>query len=125
MAKIIGTAPNQVPVNGFLGPLAYRDDNPAGAVVGTTATQTLINKTISGASNTLSNISVASGGTGVASLTANNVIIGNGTSAVNFVAPSTSGNVLTSNGTTWTSTAPAASGISTGKAIAMAVVFGF
>lgn len=94
-------------------------------VLTATNTATLTNKTISGASNTLSDISVASGGTGVASLTANNVIIGNGTSAVNFVAPSTSGNVLTSNGTTWTSTAPAASGISTGKAIAMAVVFGF
>lgn len=94
-------------------------------VLTATNTATLTNKTISGASNTLSDISVASGGTGVASLTANNVIIGNGTSAVNFVAPSTSGNVLTSDGTTWTSTAPAASGISTGKAIAMAVVFGF
>jgi hypothetical protein len=68
---------------------------------------------------------VASGGTGQTSLTANNVILGNGTSGVSFVAPSTSGNVLTSNGTTWQSTAPAASGISTGKAIAMAMIFGF
>jgi len=48
-------------------------------------------------------LSVASGGTGATTLTANNVILGNGTSAVGFVAPSTSGNVLTSNGTTWTS----------------------
>ena len=47
---------------------------------------------------------VASGGTGAATLTANNVILGNGTSTVGFVAPGTSGNVLTSNGTTWTST---------------------
>lgn len=45
----------------------------------------------------------SSGGTGQSSLTANNVILGNGTSAVQFVAPGTSGNVLTSNGTTWTS----------------------
>jgi hypothetical protein len=45
----------------------------------------------------------ANGGTGQTSLTANNVILGNGTSSVNFVAPGTSGNVLTSNGTTWTS----------------------
>lgn len=51
-------------------------------------------------------ISVARGGTGATSLTANNVILGNGTSAVQFVAPGTSGNVLTSNGTTWASTAP-------------------
>jgi hypothetical protein len=54
---------------------------------------------------------VASGGTGATTLTANNVIIGNGTSAVQFVAPGTSGNLLTSNGTTWTSAAPAPGGI--------------
>lgn len=46
---------------------------------------------------------VGNGGTGASTLTANNVILGNGTSAVQFVAPSTSGNVLTSNGTTWAS----------------------
>jgi hypothetical protein len=33
-------------------------------------------------------------------------LLGNGTSALQTVAPSTSGNVLTSNGTTWTSSAP-------------------
>jgi hypothetical protein len=48
-------------------------------------------------------LSVAQGGTGAATLTANNVLLGNGTSAPSFVAPSTAGNVLTSNGTTWTS----------------------
>ena len=56
-------------------------------------------------------LGVAQGGTGAASLTANNVILGNGTSAVQVVAPGTNGNVLTSNGTTWQSTAPA-SGVS-------------
>lgn len=56
-------------------------------------------------------LGVAGGGTGLATLTANNVLLGNGTSAPTFVAPSTSGNVLTSNGTTWTSAAaPAATG---------------
>lgn len=49
---------------------------------------------------------VANGGTGATSLTANNVLLGNGTSALQVVAPGTSGNVLTSNGTTWTSAAP-------------------
>jgi len=48
---------------------------------------------------------VSNGGTGASSLTANNVLLGNGTSAVQIVAPGTSGNVLTSNGTTWTSAA--------------------
>ena len=52
---------------------------------------------------------VANGGTSLATLTANNVILGNGTSAPTFVAPSTSGHVLTSNGTTWQSTASAVS----------------
>ena len=68
---------------------------------------------------------VSAGGTGSTTLTANNVLLGNGTSALQAVAPSTNGNVLTSNGTTWVSQAPAASGISTGKAIAMAMIFGF
>ena len=48
---------------------------------------------------------VANGGTGAATLPVNNVLIGNGTSAVAAVAPGTTGNVLTSNGTTWASTA--------------------
>jgi hypothetical protein len=66
---------------------------------------------------------VAAGGTGAATFTANNVLLGNGTSAFQVVAPGTNGNVLTSNGTTWTSAAP--SGITTGKSIAMAMIFGF
>jgi hypothetical protein len=61
-------------------------------------------------------IAVDSGGTGSTTLTANNVLLGNGTSALQAVAPSTSGNVLVSNGTTWTSAAPAASGVSQAKA---------
>lgn len=69
-------------------------------------------------------LAVANGGTGQTSLTANNVVLGNGTSAVQFVAPGTTGNVLTSNGTTWTSTAPAPSGVSKGQSIAFAMIFG-
>ena len=48
---------------------------------------------------------VSSGGTGANTLTSNNVILGNGTSAVQFVAPGTASNVLTSNGTSWVSQA--------------------
>jgi hypothetical protein len=68
---------------------------------------TLANVTIS--SGTVSNISltsplaVSSGGTGSANLTVNNVLIGNGTSAVTSVAPGTTGNVLTSIGGAWVS----------------------
>lgn len=59
-----------------------------------------------------------------ANLTANNVLLGNGTGAPLTVAPGTSGNVLTSNGTTWTSATPAASGASKGQAIAFSIIFG-
>ena len=60
---------------------------------------------ISGSAITTGTVGVSVGGTGANTLTANNVILGNGTSAVQFVAPGSSGNVLTSNGTTWTSAA--------------------
>jgi hypothetical protein len=66
---------------------------------------------------------VANGGTGATTLTANNVILGNGTSAPLFVAPGTTGNVLTSDGTTWTSATPAASATK-GQAIAFSLIFG-
>jgi len=63
----------------------------------------------------ITDLTVADGGTGASSITANSVVLGNGTSALsgNLVAPSTSGNVLTSNGTTWTSAA--APGIGVGQ----------
>jgi hypothetical protein len=48
-------------------------------------------------------LGVARGGTGATTLNAEAVVIGNGTSAVKFVAPGTSGNVLTSNGSAWIS----------------------
>jgi hypothetical protein len=50
-------------------------------------------------------LTVAQGGTGAATHTSEGVLIGNGTSAVTTVSPSTSGNVLTSDGTSWTSAA--------------------
>lgn len=52
-------------------------------------------------------LGVTNGGTGQASLTSGYVLIGNGTSPVSLVAPGTSGNVLTSNGSTWVSSTPA------------------
>jgi hypothetical protein len=67
---------------------------------------------------------VANGGTGATTLTTNNVLLGNGTSALQVVAPGTLGNVLVSNGTTWVSQAPAASGVSQARATALAMVFG-
>jgi hypothetical protein len=71
---------------------------------------------VTNAVNVTSTVPVNKGGTGATSLTTNSVLLGNGTSAVQVVAPGASGNVLTSDGTTWTSrgsviaagTAPAA-----------------
>lgn len=51
-------------------------------------------------------VTAAQGGTGLATLTTGNVILGAGTGNVTFVSPATSGNVLTANGATWTSAAP-------------------
>lgn len=61
------------------------------------------------------NIGVNHGGTGLGTLTANNLIVGNGTSAPTFIAPSTSGNILQSNGTTWSSSAVTLAGDVTGS----------
>ena len=68
---------------------------------------------------------VANGGTGATTLTANNVLLGNGTSALQVVAPGTSANVLTSNGTTWISQAPAASGLTRAQVTALSMILGF
>lgn len=66
---------------------------------------TLNQSTTGTAANVTGTVAVANGGTGLATLTANNVLLGNGTGNVLSVAPGTSGNVLTSNGTTWVSSA--------------------
>lgn len=58
-------------------------------------------------------LNVSKGGTGSTTLTVNNVILGNGTNAVQFVAPGTTGNLLTSNGTTWVSSPAPATGVTT------------
>jgi hypothetical protein len=86
---------------------------------------------IAEATNYISNLSLgsvltpANGGTGQANLTYGSVMVGNNTGTVTLVAPGTANNVLTSNGTHWVSQTPSASGVTTGKAIAMAMIFGF
>lgn len=68
--------------------------------IGTGSSPTFAGLTLS------SPLTVANGGTGLATLTANNLLIGNGTGNVTFVAPGTAGNFLRSTGTAWASTAP-------------------
>lgn len=52
-------------------------------------------------------VSVPGGGTGVQTITSGCAVIGNGGNAVNVTCPSTPGNVMTSNGSTWVSSPPA------------------
>jgi hypothetical protein len=86
--------------------------------LGTMSTQNANNVSITGGSITgITDLAVADGGTGRSTLTANNVILGNGTSGVNFVAPGAAGNLLVSNATSWTSTTLAASGVKLGLGI--------
>lgn len=95
-------------------------------LVGRSSTDTLTNKSINASDNTLTNIplttavtgtlAVGNGGTGASSLSANGVLLGNGTSALQTVAPGSTGNVLTSNGTTWISTSVAGTGDVVGAA---------
>ena len=90
-------------------------NTPTWSTLGTMASQSASAVAITGGTITgITDLTVADGGTGASSITANSVILGNGSSTLsgNLVAPSTSGNVLTSNGTTWTSAA-AATGITT------------
>jgi hypothetical protein len=92
----------------------------ATGTLGTMSTQNANNVNITG--GTISGLGtalpVASGGTGASSITANSVVLGNGSSALNgnLVAPS-SGKFLVSNGTTWSAQTIAASGAKLGLGI--------
>jgi hypothetical protein len=90
------------------GGVVYGDGTNYASTAAGTSGQALVSAGSSAPS--FGTLGVAGGGTGATTLTSNNVILGNGTSAVQFVAPGTNGNLLTSDGTTWTSAAPPASG---------------
>jgi hypothetical protein len=114
---IVGDGSNWVAESGAtvrtslgLGSMAVQNSNAVSISAGTATltSMTTNSATITGGTITgITDLAVADGGTGSSSLTLNSVLIGNGTSALLAVAPSTSGNLLTSNGTTWASTAPA------------------
>ena len=74
--------------------------------LGTMSTQNATSVAITGGTVTgITDLTVADGGTGSSSFTANSIVLGNGSSALNgnLVAPGTSGYALRSTGTTWTS----------------------
>jgi hypothetical protein len=96
-----GTNTTQIATTAFV-------QNVAGAL-GTMSTQNANAVAITGGSITgITDLAVADGGTGASTFTANSVVLGNGTSSLagNMIAPGTTGNVLTSNGTTWASSTP-------------------
>jgi hypothetical protein len=90
----------------------------ATASLGTMSTQNANAVAITGGTIVgITDLAVADGGTGRSTLAANAVLVGNGTSGINSVAPGTSGNVLVSDGTAWTSNTIQASSIELGLGI--------
>jgi hypothetical protein len=90
----------------------------ATASLGTMSTQNANAVNITGGTIVgITDLTVADGGTGRSTLAANAVLVGNGTSGINSVAPSTSGNILVSDGTAWTSNTIQASSIKLGLGI--------
>jgi len=90
-----------------LGTMSTQNAN-AVAITGGTINGNSAALTISGL---VTPLAVVDGGTGSGPLSANYVLLGNGYSPVQAVAPGTTGNVLTSNGSTWVSSAGAAATI--------------
>jgi hypothetical protein len=80
---------------------------PLNGALGATTPSTVVATTVTASTP----IGVASGGTGAATLTSGAVLVGAGTSAISSVAPGTSGNLLTSNGSAWVSSTPAGGGV--------------
>ena len=111
---IVGDGSNWVAESGAtvrtslgLGSMAVQNSNAVSISAGTATltSMTTNSATITGGTITgITDLAVADGGTGSSSLTLNSVLIGNGTGALLAVAPSTTGNILTSNGTSWAST---------------------
>ena len=113
---IVGDGSNWVAESGAtvrtslgLGSMAVQNSNAVSISAGTATLTSMatVAATITGGTITgITDLAVADGGTGSSSLTLNSVLIGNGTSALLAVAPSTAGNVLTSSAGAWASVTP-------------------
>ena len=116
----IPTAPTAAPATNTTQIATTAFVTAATGTLGTMSTQNANAVAITGGTITgITDLTVADGGTGASTFTANSVVLGNGTSALNanMVAPSTAGNLLVSNGTSWTSTTLASSGVRLGLGI--------
>lgn len=101
-------ADGELAINTNDGKLFYKD---SGGNVQTIASQAGANGNVVGPASATDSALVAFDSTTgklikSANLTANNVLLGNGTGAPQVVAPGANGNLLTSNGTTWVSSTP-------------------
>lgn len=96
-AKVTGTLPT---ANGGTGIAFFTAAGPTAARIFTfpDAAATVLTSNAA--------VTVPQGGTGLATLTANGIVLGAGAASPTFLAPGTSGNVATSNGTIWTSAGP-------------------
>lgn len=83
------------------------------------------NSATSGAVTVGGTLVAANGGTGFASYTVGDIIYASSSTAFTKLAASTSGYILQTNGASTAPTWVANTGISTGKSIAMALIFGF
>jgi hypothetical protein len=110
-----GTAGGNVTAASFIVPAATSTQflKGDGSLDATTYATAGANSNITSLTGLTTALTVSSGGIGANTLAANAVLLGNGTGAVQTLAPGISGNVLVSNGTTWTSQAAPASGVST------------
>lgn len=124
--NVTGTLPVS---NGGTGQTSYTDGQ---LLIGNSSGNTLTKATLTQGSgvtitNSAGGITIAATGSGgtVTSVTASLPISSSGgtTPNLSFLAPGASGNVLTSDGTNWASSAPPASGISAGQSIAFALIF--
>ena len=130
-------ASGELAINITDGKLFYKDNTGALQTIATKAAVTNVasisfgstgltpSTATTGAVTVAGTLAIANGGTNAtATPTAGAVPYGTGT-AYAFTSAGTAGQVLTSNGAGAPTWAAAAGGISTGKAIAMAMIFGF
>lgn len=129
ISALVNSAPAALDTLGELATALGNDSNFATTVTNSLATKApLSSPTFTGTVAT-SNLSVSgtlsvTSTTAVTNLNADMLDGQHGSYYMAAVSPSSNGNILTSNGSSWISSAPAASGVSTGKAIAMSMIFG-